>query len=302
MSTSTYNPAMHHVYPNTQPYIFLPFHNETLPVTQNKENLQHTAEMIDELSRPYVPTTHTKFSPRIANFPFPLKTKMPANVKTYDALGDPDDHLELFTGAAIIERWSVPLWCHMFTQTMTPGNFSFEAPRKPLEQEGSLESLLSSSSSLGTPKRSFSATLGAAQSLIQLHSSDLEHLRYHDEDKGKNEQFTVLTKTPKEILATEEARFSFHLLKPLKGGDKNNEKFCDFHGDVGHHTNDCFQLRKRIEVAVKSGELAHLIKDLKDKKTISDKNQGEKDKKNKEIMMVSHISKAQVSNKPRNGG
>ncbi|KAD4179915.1 hypothetical protein E3N88_28506 [Mikania micrantha] len=30
--------------------------------------------------------------------------------------------------------------------------------------------------------------------------------KYHDEDKGKNEQFTVLTKTPKEILATEEAR------------------------------------------------------------------------------------------------
>ncbi|KAD2805092.1 hypothetical protein E3N88_38469 [Mikania micrantha] len=50
------------------------------------------------------------------------------------------------------------------------------APRKPLEQEGSLESLLSSSSSLGPPKKSFPATLGAAKSLIQLHSNDLEHL------------------------------------------------------------------------------------------------------------------------------
>ncbi|KAD4180196.1 hypothetical protein E3N88_28787 [Mikania micrantha] len=123
--------------------------------------------------------------------------------------------------------------------------------------------------------------------------------RYHDDNKGKNEQFTVLTKTPKEILATEEARFSFRPPKPLKGGDKNNGKFCDFHGDVGHHTNDCFQLRKRIEAAVKSGELAHLIKDLKDKKTNSDKHQGEKDKKNKGIMMVSHDSKLPVPNKPR---
>ncbi|KAD4179916.1 hypothetical protein E3N88_28507 [Mikania micrantha] len=101
--TGNYNP-LHHIYPHTQPYISFPFHTETLHTTQSMENPQHTAEMIDELSRPYVPTTHTKFSPRIANFPFPPKTKMPANVKTYDGLGDPDDHLELFTGAAIIER------------------------------------------------------------------------------------------------------------------------------------------------------------------------------------------------------
>ncbi|KAD5507446.1 hypothetical protein E3N88_15149 [Mikania micrantha] len=57
----------------------------------------------EDLSQPYVPTTHTKFSARIANFAFPPKTKMPANIKTYDGLGDPDDHLELFSDAATVE-------------------------------------------------------------------------------------------------------------------------------------------------------------------------------------------------------
>jgi hypothetical protein len=68
-------------------------------------------------------------------------------------------------------------------------------------------------------------------------------------------QFIALTKSPKEILQTEEARFSFRPPKPMTEppGDRGSNKFCDFHGDVGHHTNDCFQLKKRIEAAVKSG-------------------------------------------------
>ncbi|KAD7478240.1 hypothetical protein E3N88_01376 [Mikania micrantha] len=89
----------------------------------------------------------------------------------------------------------------------------------------------------------------------------------YEEDRSRNMQFTALTKSPKEILATEEARFNFRPPKPMpKNTERQSNKFCDFHGDVGHHTNDCFQLKKRIEAAVKSGELAHLVKDIKEKK------------------------------------
>ncbi|GJV97477.1 reverse transcriptase domain-containing protein, partial [Tanacetum coccineum] len=48
---------------------------------------------------------------------------------------------------------------------------------------------------------------------------------------------------------------------PLRTGDP--DKYCDYHQDKGHHTNDCIQLRKQLEIALESGKLNHLMKDLR---------------------------------------
>nr|GEY21691.1 reverse transcriptase domain-containing protein [Tanacetum cinerariifolium] len=80
--------------------------------------------------------------------------------------------------------------------------------------------------------------------------------------KDKKDAFTPLTKTPKEILSMES--ISFPELSPLIGTPKKQSlnKFCDYHGDRGHNTNDCYQLRRQIEEVVASGKLAHLVKDI----------------------------------------
>ncbi|GJR19669.1 reverse transcriptase domain-containing protein [Tanacetum coccineum] len=44
---------------------------------------------------------------------------------------------------------------------------------------------------------------------------------------------------------------------------RNHEKFCEFHGEVGHNTYECMHLRKQIEEMLKAGKLSHLIKELK---------------------------------------
>ncbi|GJZ05386.1 reverse transcriptase domain-containing protein [Tanacetum coccineum] len=44
---------------------------------------------------------------------------------------------------------------------------------------------------------------------------------------------------------------------------QNKNKFCEFHEDKGHNTDECIHLRKQIEEAVKSGQLSHMIKELK---------------------------------------
>ncbi|GJY32392.1 reverse transcriptase domain-containing protein [Tanacetum coccineum] len=44
---------------------------------------------------------------------------------------------------------------------------------------------------------------------------------------------------------------------------RNMNKFCDYHQDRGHDTNDCYHLKKQIEEAVASGRLAHLVKDIR---------------------------------------
>ncbi|GJS47340.1 reverse transcriptase domain-containing protein [Tanacetum coccineum] len=79
----------------------------------------------------------------------------------------------------------------------------------------------------------------------------------------QKDTFTPLIKTLKEILAMESV--SFPEPPPLIGTleKQNLNKLCDYHGDRGHNTNDCYQLKKQIEEAVASGKLAHLVKDIR---------------------------------------
>nr|GFC60920.1 hypothetical protein [Tanacetum cinerariifolium] len=44
---------------------------------------------------------------------------------------------------------------------------------------------------------------------------------------------------------------------------QNHVKFCEFHGEVGHNTDECMHMRKQIEEMLKAGKLSHLIKEIK---------------------------------------
>ncbi|GJS16140.1 hypothetical protein Tco_0410612 [Tanacetum coccineum] len=44
---------------------------------------------------------------------------------------------------------------------------------------------------------------------------------------------------------------------------RNHTKFCEFHGEVGHKTDECMHLKKQIEEMLKARKLSHLIKELK---------------------------------------
>ncbi|GKA36297.1 reverse transcriptase domain-containing protein [Tanacetum coccineum] len=79
----------------------------------------------------------------------------------------------------------------------------------------------------------------------------------------RQDRFTPLFKTPKEILAMEMVKFKAP--PPMFGPavNRNKNKFCEFYRDKGHITDECIYLRKQIEEAVKSGQQSHLIKELK---------------------------------------
>lgn len=73
-----------------------------------------------------------------------------------------------------------------------------------------------------------------------------------------------LTKAPKEIVATE------HQLRlppppPLKGrpSKENLDRYCDYHGEKGHLTNDCYNLKEQLRKALETGKLDHLVKDVR---------------------------------------
>ncbi|GKB39290.1 hypothetical protein Tco_0884232 [Tanacetum coccineum] len=88
-------------------------------------------------------------------------------------------------------------------------------------------------------------------------------------------------KSPKEILAIEKATRSLEppptMFRSKRSQDRS--KYCHFHKDYEHDTNDCRYLRTQIQEAVKSGQLLHLVKGIKKERTkSSDTSRGESKK------------------------
>ncbi|XP_074353915.1 uncharacterized protein LOC141692837 [Apium graveolens] len=46
---------------------------------------------------------------------------------------------------------------------------------------------------------------------------------------------------------------------------KNPDKYCDYHRDKGHNTDECYHLKKLIERMIKDGELNQFVRDLRDR-------------------------------------
>ncbi|GKC50973.1 reverse transcriptase domain-containing protein [Tanacetum coccineum] len=69
--------------------------------------------------------------------------------------------------------------------------------------------------------------------------------------------------TPKEIFALEKGKFKTPppMVTPVEKRDPS--KYCEFHSDTGHNTNECMQLRKQIDEMIKAGKLSQFIKELK---------------------------------------
>ena len=98
----------------------------------------------------------------------------------------------------------------------------------------------------------------------------------------------ALIKQPKEILATE------HQLRlphppPLMGkpSQENADRYCDYHGEKGHFTNDCHQLKKQLEMALESGKPDHLIRNVRQQGKTPPKDQGRS--KGKVINMIGSV-------------
>ena len=91
------------------------------------------------------------------------------------------------------------------------------------------------------------------------------HTRQVESHKGSHDTYTALIKSPSEILATSEGRA---MLRPpprmfAPANKRDRTKYCEFHEDHGHETNNCIDLKKEIESCVRKGRLARLAKGAK---------------------------------------
>ncbi|GJU87455.1 reverse transcriptase domain-containing protein [Tanacetum coccineum] len=89
------------------------------------------------------------------------------------------------------------------------------------------------------------------------------NFRNQQRTERKQDRFTLLTKTPKEIMALDKGKFKPPPPMTTPVEKRNASKFCEFHGEVGHTTDECMHLKRQIEEMLKAGKLSHLIKELK---------------------------------------
>ncbi|GJT00481.1 hypothetical protein Tco_0821650 [Tanacetum coccineum] len=88
-------------------------------------------------------------------------------------------------------------------------------------------------------------------------------VRNQQRSERRRNKFTLLTKSPKEILALDKGKFKTPPPMTTPVEKRNNNKFCEFHGEVRHNTNECMHLKRQIEELIKAGKLSHVIKELK---------------------------------------
>ncbi|GJT41641.1 reverse transcriptase domain-containing protein [Tanacetum coccineum] len=74
------------------------------------------------------------------------------------------------------------------------------------------------------------------------------------------------------------------MVTPAEKRDPN--KYCEFHADTGHSTDECMQLRRQIEEMIKSGKLSQFIKELKQNDKPKAQKKGETAGKDKPLAIL----------------
>ncbi|GJU63574.1 reverse transcriptase domain-containing protein [Tanacetum coccineum] len=102
----------------------------------------------------------------------------------------------------------------------------------------------------------------------------------------KPDRFSLLTKTPKEIFTLEKGKFKAPppMVTPVEKRDSS--KYCEFHSDTGHNTNECMQLRKQIDEMIKAGKLSQFIKELKQNEKSKAPKKGDASGKDKPLTIL----------------
>nr|GEU94672.1 hypothetical protein [Tanacetum cinerariifolium] len=170
---------------------------------------------------------------------------LPSHIKTYNESEDLEDHLKIIQAAAKTEGWAMPTWCPMFNSTLT-GNARVWGEVAVSNRER---------------RKSFLSW--TQQEAKQMQNFKKGSLRNQQRTEWKQDRFTLLTKTPKEILGLDKGKFKPPppMMTPVE--KRNASKFYEFHGEVGHTTDECMHLKRQIEEMLKAGKLSHLIKELK---------------------------------------
>ncbi|EXB66605.1 hypothetical protein L484_024901 [Morus notabilis] len=99
------------------------------------------------------------------------------------------------------------------------------------------------------------------QPAVTMSAPEAKKLRHEDTRKPrlfqKYDSYHELTVGVEEVFNQVGRRNLLRRSDPMKSDPsrRNQKKFCRFHGDVGHHTNDCADLKDEIKRVIHEGRL-----------------------------------------------
>nr|GEU80010.1 reverse transcriptase domain-containing protein [Tanacetum cinerariifolium] len=214
----------------------------------------------DDLMKPWISEEEDPFTLRIRNFESSQRTRMPNNVKTvwFDEL--PPESIDNYKDlkAAFLAYFKQqnkyvkdPVEIHNIKQKdgETIEDFMEQLTKRLNEHVPKImEEMMITTTA-------FIRGEAAAASKKKGNTS----WKAHDQSKRQNSD----KRTPKEILTAKEGKFQppSPMVTPVE--KRSSNKFCDFHNDKGHSTDECMQLKKQIEELMRGGKLSHLIKEIK---------------------------------------
>ncbi|GJU15800.1 hypothetical protein Tco_1143766 [Tanacetum coccineum] len=210
----------------------------------------------------------TPFVRWIEDYPLPDGLKMPSHIGSYDGKGDPDNFLYLFEGAIRMQKWLMLIMGLHEEQRIS--GFDHGLRTRSLVEHLSTDL---PSTYKGLTEKTYTwvearevATNGASSD--QRDSFERSKKSSWDNNRGQKnkDRFSPyrgpnhgllprLSKSPKEVLAMEKAARSFEPPSKMFGSKRLRDmsKYCHFHEDYRHDTNDCRHLKTHIQEAAKSG-------------------------------------------------
>ncbi|GJZ60078.1 hypothetical protein Tco_0615894 [Tanacetum coccineum] len=196
----------------------------------------------------------TPFVRWIEDYPLSDGLKMPSHIDSYDGKGDPDNFLHLFEGAILMQKWLMPVACHMFTYTIKDSARIWWNSQK-------IGSIINYEDLKAKFRSHFSFVHGLrTRSLVEHLSTDLPSTY-----KGLMEKTYTWAeakeRTEKAVEKSEGNSSHREGCKKLRATSKDVRKY----------------LRIQIQEVVNSGQLSHLVKGIKKERTkSSDTTQGGK--------------------------
>ncbi|GKB44236.1 hypothetical protein Tco_0889178 [Tanacetum coccineum] len=257
----------------------------------------------EDLAVPWTCEDVYPFTPRIRNFKSSRKTRMPNNVKTYDGTGDPEDHLKIFQAAAQVERWAMPTWCHIEHRWVQGSQSDFpsilyaakevreissrnsqhqsevgETIEEFMERfkiktgrmKGALECMQISGfmHAVNNPELTKRLNEHVPKMVEEMMTATTAFIRGETAAASKKKARTPWKSQEQSKRHTSERRSDFRKFKPLPPmvtpvEKRSSSKFCEFHNDKRHNTDECEHLRKQIKEFVRAGKLSHFIKEIR---------------------------------------
>ncbi|GKD89954.1 hypothetical protein Tco_1365461 [Tanacetum coccineum] len=88
------------------------------------------------------------------------------------------------------------------------------------------------------------------------------YFRNQQRSERRRDRFTLLTKSPKEILALDKGKFKAPPPMSTQVEKRNSNRFCEFHREVGHNIDECMHLKRQIEELIKAGVTSRILRSI----------------------------------------